>query len=310
MAKNCRVLSFLFALVFVLSHFSVTAFATDVTTEENYNNELDKILSTYYYSADKNTYSTTSNFSVKDPYSVLEPGTQIDKSKLIPTFSTNTESRGELLELCQKIKNGEHLHNLIYDESRLYTIITNDSGNDIAYAVIDTSDFTVVESGELNEYTRKDFRSGNSVKKIIVEDNLDANTAEMVYCIISNFSTGTLLCDGENEYFIPSVESFESMGILKVGEVYSVPDLADMIEDNISTIFPQNVVDEDGNPYVGAGTPSVGGETPSANITNITENTQTNNGNLVFLIVSIIGFVGAVICFAVAYKNFAKRKRQ
>lgn len=103
-----------------------------------------------------------------------------------------------------------------------------------------------------DSHERRYFRSHDVVEKLIAEGQLDADSTEMVYCVITEFSLGTLLCDGEREYFIPSVESVGSMGLVEIGKIYPVSDLADIMENNLDAIFPHNEVDEYGNPYVGA----------------------------------------------------------
>ena len=75
----------------------------------------------------------------------------------------------------------------------------------------------------------------------------------MTYCVIDCFATGTLVSDGNNEYFIKTVEGIESSGIIEEGKLYSVTELASIIKNNIDKIYGTNEVDEEGNPYTGAG---------------------------------------------------------
>ena len=207
---------------------------------------MEKLLNSYYLSADERG----ADFSLEDASASLAiwgVNGQINETRLIPTFRTDTDDRDELLELCQRIKNGGHLHDFLQSENQLYTILTDSEGKDIAYAVIDAGDLSAQESGGL--VSRRDFRSHDDVEELMAQGKLDPDGAKMVYCVISNFSVGTLLYDGEREYFIPSVESIESMDLVRVGEIYPLSDIIGMIESNIDNIFPINEVDESGNPY-------------------------------------------------------------
>lgn len=212
---------------------------------------MEKLLASYYLSAEE----MGTDFSLEDANATLGlwgVNGQIDETKLIPTFRTGNEGRDGLLELCQKLKSGENLHNLLQSGGRLYTVLTDSEGKDSGYyAIIDAEELAVLESGAMGLGGRSDFRSHDGVEMLIDEGNLDPDNAEMTYCVINNFSVGTLLWDGEQEYFIPSVESVGSMGLVRVGEIYPLSDIVDMIESNIDDIFPINEVDEYGNPYIG-----------------------------------------------------------
>ena len=297
--RNCR--SFyplFFSLIFALTLtvLSVTAFANSEFTE----NDVERILSTYYYTPNQTYMNITGDLKINDPYMVLDINSTIDNQKLIPTFCTKTENESTMLELCEKIGNGEMLFDLLNDNAQFYTITTDDEENDTGYAIIGTDDLSVLEFGELNEYTRKDFRSVNMLRQVIADNELNVSDAKMVFCIIDNFSTGTLLCDGSKEYFIPSVEGIESAGILEVGEMYLVSDVFDLIEANIDTIFQESDVDENGNPYLGGGT-------PASTISNDAMKVERNR-DYTYILISAIGFVGGIICFALAYKNTSKSR--
>lgn len=302
MKKIYSLLSFVFALTFAFSFFSVTAFAKNNVVED-VDSAMDQILSTYYYSLPasiQNSIEEPADFSIEDPYSVVDTDSHIDIKKLIPTFSTNTSSKSAMLTLCQKIKDGEHLADFLDSDAQLYTVTTDAAGNDTGYAIVGMDDFSVLEFGELNEYTRKDFQSFNILQNAVTNNELDVAETKMVFCVIENFSTGSLLSDGSNEYFIPAVDGIESMGILEVGEMYLVSDVFKLIEANIDTIFPKNEVDENGNPYLGAGTPTSNSFNPSIETVNGTKS--------VFFLISLAGIVGSIICFAFAYKNARKEK--
>lgn len=227
------------------SSFSVPAPKVPDPPQEG-GSPLDKILSTYYRRPDRPVEVPDPEFS-----SFFGPGARIDEDKLIPTFWTDTEGRDGLTELCRKIKREGHIHDLLREEN-WYAIVTDADGAEIGYAMMDKADFTVGEYGTLGDsHERRYFRSHDAVEKLIAEGKLDAGRTTMTYCVIREFSLGTLLCDGEKEYFIPSVESVGSMGLVEVGKIYPVSDIVEIIESNLDAIFPKNQVDEYGNPYIG-----------------------------------------------------------
>lgn len=286
-------------MVFILaiSHFSMTAFAEtnidkgDKSIGNSDLNNIDQLLDTYYYFNSMDTTNISQNNTVHDPYTMLDRDSNINNNKLIEMFSTNTNTKSELLQLCKNILNGEKLADQIESDQDLYTITTDSVGNATGYAVIDLDSFSIKEFGELNEYTRKDFQLTESMQKNIAKIDLDLSTSKVVFCTINNFATGNLVYDKNNEYFIPSVESIESVGLLEVGNIYPVYELAKTIENNIDNIFPTNQIDEQGNPYIGGTT--IQSESTESNVKN---NTQTS------IHFYIVGVVGMIVCLAIIIK--------
>lgn len=278
---NKKIISIL-SLIAILLSLSVSAFAVEDS------DEFSNIMDSYYYGT-KSIYSAAPNISAEDPHRIMEEDSTIDSEKLIEMFTTETASEEELLALCERLKAGEKLIDNIISREQIYTITTDADGNNTGYAVIATEDFSVREWGEIREDTRLDLRLSNTIKTNLTKSNLDLADSKAVFCTIENFATGALIYDDNAEYFIPTVDSIESMNLLTVGEMYSIVDLADIIKNNIRSAFPINEVGEDGNPNTGAGagTPSLNGNSKTA---------QT------YMCLFIISAAGAIVCFTAAYK--------
>lgn len=293
MKRLYSTLPLVMVLAFCFPLFSIIAFAEDTVSAD----DVSRILESYYASPEIRASNSSSNISVQDPYAVVEKGSTIHSNKLIQTFSTNTNTKGELLELCQRVKNGERLADLVTSDGAYYTITTDAAGKATGYAIINADSFSVQEFGELNEYTRKDLQLTKATQSSIAKSKLDLAATKALFCTIHNFSTGHLIYDDDMEYFVPSVESMESMGLLRVGEMYLVSDLATIIENNMNTIFPENEVDEQGNPHTGAGTAIQPQQVELDSV-----------NRLPYLkYVSIVCMIGAIVCFAIVIK--LKRKR-
>lgn len=226
-----------------LAALSVTAFAAEAE------NSFDSIMNSYYYPKEKVPEGEFPK--------VLEEDFIVSGEKLIETFTTETTTKEELLALCKRLKSGERLLDNLVSRERLYTVTEDNAGNINGTAELEKEDFSAVQWGDLGEvpedgWSRKDLRLSDEVKKNIVSSKVDLKSAKARYCMIESFALGALIYDGNSEYFIMTVRSIECEGILKLGEVYSVTDIVNIIENNIDTIFPINEVGEDGNPNTGA----------------------------------------------------------
>lgn len=191
---------------------------------------LDGILASYYRAP---------GTPVTDPRWMLGQGERVDDKKLIPIYATDTSGKEGLLALCGKLKSGQRLHDLMKEDGRWYTVVTDASGKETNhYTIIDPSDFTVMEYGVRDEFTRREFRSAEEVMQLIDHDKLDSGKAKMAHCVITGFASGNLLWDGGEEYFIPATKGYhvEITKLLTVGKVYTVSEIAAIIQDNIDTI--------------------------------------------------------------------------
>ncbi len=271
-----KMFSAILVLILCFSMLSVTAFA----------DEFDTAAESYYYKT-----ADGSKASVSDPYKILGTGYTVDNTKLIEMFSTGTNSKDEMLSLCNRILDGEKLSDLIRSTGQLYTVLKNSSGEEDAYAVIEKNDFSVSEFGELGGL-RRDLQLTSKVKNQLSLKISTTSKIEMTYCIIDSFATGTLISDGSNEYFIMTVEGIESSGIIEEKRPYSVTELASIIKTNIDKIYGTNEVSEEGNPYTGAGI--------------IAE--QKNDCVIIFKYIGITGILLLAMCFVMAVKTKAKKQ--
>ena len=198
----------------------------------------------YYYKA-----TDGENISVSDPYKFLDEGYSIDTGKLIEMFSTSTDSRDDMLSLCDKILAGKTLLSSIISTEQFYTVLKNSAGEEAAYAVLEKEGFTVVELGELGDW-RRDLVLTPEIKEQISAKMPDASKIKMTYCLIEGFAAGTILSDGKNEYFVETAESMASIGLIEVGKLYSVKELAEIIKNNIDSIFEPGEISNE-NPATG-----------------------------------------------------------
>lgn len=192
---------------------------------------------------------------IKDEYGVIDTDAIITLTKLIPTFSIPTDSKSETLKICDEINEGTPLLQLLEDNNEYYTITKDSSGNDNGFALLSLSsdgNFLNIEAfGEIDDQCRQDLQLTASIREKLQKTNLDIPNTVARHCTINNFSVGVLFSDGKNEYYMPTVETFQSLTFLQLGELYSPTELTDIINDNIATIFPTNEIDESGNPYLG-----------------------------------------------------------
>ena len=268
-----RFFSAILVLLLCFSVFSVTALAADFNLE----------MTSYYYKTNDD-----SKISISDPYKVLETDYTVDTTKLIEMFSTNTNSKDSMLSLCNKILEGEKLSNLIKSKGQFYTVLENSSGKENAYAIVEKDGFSVSEFGEFGEFGgfRRDLQLNSKVQNQLSQKMSSASKIKMTYCVIDCFATGTLVSDGNNEYFIKTVEGIKSSGIIEEGKLYSVTELASIIKNNIDKIYGTNEVDEEGNPYTGAGI--------------VIE--QKNDATIIYKYVGITGVLLSIVCFVMAVR--------
>lgn len=274
-----RFFSAILVLLLCFSVFSVTALATDFNLE----------MTSYYYKTNDD-----SKISISDPYKLLETDYTVDTTKLIEMFSTNTNSKDSMLSLCNKILEGEKLSNLIKSKGQFYTVLENSSGKENAYAIVEKDGFSVSEFGEFGGF-RRDLQLNSKVQNQLSQKMSSASKIKMTYCVIDCFATGTLVSDGNNEYFIKTVEGIESSGIIEEGKLYSVTELASIIKNNIDKIYGTNEVDEEGNPHTGAGI--------------VIE--QKNDNIIIYKYIGITSALLSIVCFVIATRiKFKKTYRK
>ena len=211
----------------------------------------------FYWNPSTALEKSNTEIQVKDEYGVIDTDANIALTKLIPTFSIPTDSKSEMLKICDEINEGTPLLQLLENNNEYYTITKDSSGNDNGFALLSPSSdgniLNVEAFGEIDDQCRQDLQLTASIREKLQNTNLDIPNTVARHCTINNFSVGVLFSDGKNEYYMPTVETFQSLTFLQLGDLYSPTELTDIINDNIATIFPTNEIDESGNPYLGGG---------------------------------------------------------
>ena len=216
---------------------SVTAFAVEKITA------YDGIKSSYY--ADKSA-SFGKEIDIADSYETLGVRAKAKTDELIPIYYTDTESAEKLQNMFAEISRGKSLESFLVPKNQ-YFAFAYDGDKAVGYCIF-SDKLETQEVGELNELSDPTLRLSSKAAKAL--SSIDLNSASAKYCIISGFAVGTLIYNSSSEFFIPSVECFETADVLTVGSVYRVSDLS-----AISARLPEktpNSLDENGNPYTGA----------------------------------------------------------
>ena len=217
---------------------SVTAFAAEKITA------YDGIKSSYY--ADKSA-SFGKEIDITDSYETLGVQAKAKTDELIPIYYTDTESAEKLQNMFTEISHGKSLESFLIPKNQ-YFAFAYDGDKVVGYCIL-SDKLEMQEVGELNEFNNPTLRLNSKATKAL--SSIDLNSASAKYCIISGFAVGTLIYDSNSEFFISSVECLETADVLSVGSVYRVSDLS-----AISAQLPEkapNSLDENGNPYTGAG---------------------------------------------------------
>jgi len=187
----------------------------------------------------------------KDSYDMIT-SQGLTVGRLAPMYTTGTSGKEEMLALLEKLQAGEKLAGLLQPEGRYYALVY-DGGGKIAGHIEVGEDFTIGMFSEFIEASaplyRRDFRFPELLEDAVAEGKIDPASAKLRFCNFADFATGALLCDGEQEYFIPTVGDALHTVEFQVGTLYPVPDLAAMLQSRITELFPENEVDEFGNPY-------------------------------------------------------------
>ncbi len=217
----------------ILTCLAGMLFIYATTTSALANQEMDftTLLDTYYFNPTSVLGLEADELEVDAV--LVEESLTIDNSKLIPIYATNTLSESELLKMCNEIQDGERLSNLIISDGSFYTLLYDKAGDAVSYAIVKNHDLKVHEYGDLNQHTKMDFVLDSDIQNQLLSSNLDINLSSAVFCKITDFAVGTLIFDNENEYFVPSVDTFQSSELITVGELYAIDEIVSLIESNI-----------------------------------------------------------------------------
>ncbi len=187
---------------------------------------------------------------ITDSYETLGVQAKAKTDELIPIYCTDTETEEKLRDMFAEISRGKSLESFLTSKNQYFAIAYDNSGNAIGYCILSAEKLEMQEVGKLNGATDSTLKlNDKAVKELNKGFNLEKASAK--YCIISGFAVGTLIYDGNSEFFIPSVESSGAADALSVNAVYSVSDL-NAVFNNQAPENRSNSLDENGNPYTGA----------------------------------------------------------
>lgn len=199
----------------------------------------ERMLTTYYCPTDKLASRT-----VTDPRGLLPEGGSIDPAGLIETYSTGTSGKEECLALMDRLKAGEKLRNLLQNRGELYAIVTDPAGNEVGDALVKADSLEVMAYGAFPEDRdvvpfRRDCVLTGELKTRLEESGLDLSQTDLTFCIINGFSNGALFSDGTMEFFVPTAESSENMGVMEVGMLYPVTMVPGLVDKALPDMYPR-----------------------------------------------------------------------
>lgn len=150
------------------------------------------------------------------------------------TDSGDKEAMGALLE---KLKNGEKLADNLQTEDIWKALVYDSEGNLCGSVDVSAVDHKIIAAGLNGEETfRWDFRWPELLETAIAEGKIDPGTARLRACEFINFAVGAVLYDDSREYFIPTNGEVMHSVPFEVGVLYPVPELAEMLQDNIDVL--------------------------------------------------------------------------
>lgn len=201
----------------------------------------ERMLATYYYPYYPE--GTLPDGAIADPQGLLPEGAVIHPERLIETYSTGTSGKEECLALMDKLRAGQKLGELIESRGELYTVVTGPDGEEMGDALIRMDRLEVMAYGAFPEPPdaipfRRDCDLTDDLKAQLEESGLDLSKTTLTFCIINGFSNGALFSDGEKEFFVPTAESSENIGVMEVGQLYPVPTVPGLVEKALPELYP------------------------------------------------------------------------
>jgi len=188
---------------------------------------------------------------IKDGYDMIT-SRGLTMGRLAPEYTTGTSGREEMLALLEKLQAGEKLADLLQPEGRYYALVYDGDGK-IAGDIEVGEDLKIGAFSEFIEESaplyRQDFRFPELLEETLATGKIDPDTAKLKFCRFADFTTGALLYDGNQEYFIPTVGDAMHTVEFEVGTLYPIPELAATLQNRVNELFPENEVDGFGNPY-------------------------------------------------------------
>lgn len=234
---------------------------------------------------------------VADSAETIGVNSKVKTSKLIPMYLLNADSPEELLQIFEKIKNGEAFGNFLVPENKYFAVTYDGGGKAAGYCILSANGLAMLETGSLNADTDRSFDFNGEAFSELKENGLKTNSASAKCCTIIGFSVGTFFTDGEQEFFVPQIECYETAEYLTLNQVYKVSELEEILK-AAGVTLPENEVDNEGNPYVGAdekiSETQISAQEP--------ETVKISPLPVVFAIF-------AIVCLAFAFKSLKKHKK-
>ena len=214
------------------------------TRPEEHKTAVDMIMESYYQDEHP---------EVKANDTVPLPGPVV--GRVAPWYYTDTGSRETLEALLEKLRNGERLSDNLTAETSLTmnaarepwgeALVYDEAGEVRGHArvslvtgeVLAAWDYSDANEDFFPDFYRNDFRWPELLETAIAQGQLDPDTAKLAACDFVSFATGALLYDDSREYFIPTNRTALHRVDFTVGTLYPVPELAQMLQDNIDVLF-------------------------------------------------------------------------
>lgn len=214
------------ALLLAVMYTMITGVNAQPKGESSATEDIWKSIEQSYYLSNNDSAAkgAAAQLSISDPYGVIDTDAKIDMSKVIETFDTGTNSKQALLTFSQSIETGSFISSSLSSRNEFYTITKNSNGEENGFALLkpasDSNGISVVAFGEINALCRQDLQVTEALKSKLKATGMNLSNTNARHCMINNSSVGVLFFDGKQEYYMPTAETFESLTLLQLGELY------------------------------------------------------------------------------------------
>ena len=250
--KKLNSLLALFLSASILSAVTVSAADTDDTMWNDIENS--------FYS-----YSLPSSISSSEDKYIASASSS---HKMYRIMYVDTETLDSTEKICDMIDSGSKIEEHMYPSGMVYAVLGEPNvqsddepnlGNSSTdqYIIFEENEdsLTFYESGGLTPYNQPFLVLDTDLKEKLQKTSLDLRNTTAQNIAFVGFSTGILFSDEKREYFMPTMETIGSSGILTVNRLYTKEELVNIIRNQYIKQLTEtkNSIGEDGNPYTGAG---------------------------------------------------------